>query len=277
MKQLAVLFFLGLVAAVVLACGDTAEPTASAPTPNAGASAGGAVAEPTDTPAPTDTLEPPATARPDDTPIPKPTTPPEPTETTEPADTPTPEPAPTDTPAPTNTPEPPATVQPTATPVPQPTTPPRPTETAEPATPPTPRPEPTATPSPKPTPTPTLTPVPTPTSTPVPMATLEPGPTGGPEPPIARALAPLGGNLLLVAYLDRATQTWQGYDATGDFKPEDIPLPPGMQVPDASEVGILTELVPGTVYTFVVNEEQAVELNGNSYNFYSGGNLIAWR
>ena len=88
---------------------------------------------------------------------------------------------------------------------------------------------------------------------------------------------PLGDNLRLVAYLDRATQTWQVYAPTGDFKPEDIPLPPGMEVPDASEIGVLTALMPGTIYTFVVKDDQTVELNSNSYTFYAGGQYTVWR
>ena len=95
--------------------------------------------------------------------------------------------------------------------------------------------------------------------------------------PIAADLAPLGDNLLFVAYLDRATQTWQVYDPTGNFNPEDIPLPPGMAVPDASEIGALTELEPGEIYTIVLNENTTVELNGNSYTMFADGDFLVWQ
>lgn len=184
-------------------------------------------------------------------------------------------PAPTDTPEPTATsvPEPTATPEPTAIPAPSPTAAPTPTEAPEPTPTATPAPAPTAVPEPTATPVPTATPEPEPTATPAPT----PEPTQEPEPPIAIDLAPLGDNLLLVAYLDRANQKWFVYDATGDFKPEDIPLPPGMGVPEASEIGALSELEPGEIYTFVVNENQTVELGGNSFTFYEGGNLQAWK
>ena len=90
-------------------------------------------------------------------------------------------------------------------------------------------------------------------------------------------MAPLGDNLRFVAFLNRATQKWSVYDATGNFKPEDIPLPPGQAVPDASEIGSLTELVPKEVYYFVVKEKQTAELNGNSMVFYRGNNILQWK
>lgn len=94
---------------------------------------------------------------------------------------------------------------------------------------------------------------------------------------IASDLAPLGDNLRFVAYLDRATQKWFVYDAAGDFKPEDIPLLPGQEVPDESEIGDLTELVPRNIYNFVVRENQTVELNGNEFIFYVGNNPLPWK
>ena len=145
----------------------------------------------------------------------------------------------------------------------------------------TPAPEPTATPEPEPTatqePEPTATLEPEPMATPEPEPTATPEPTAEPKPAIASDLAPLGDNLRFVAYLDRATQKWFVYDATGDFKPEDIPLPPGMTVPDASDIGALTELEPGEVYTIVLNENQVVVLNGNSYNIFADGDFLVWK
>ena len=197
-----------------------------------------------DSPDPTNTPPPPAATQP----------PPEPT------NTPAPEPTavPTEAPAPTAAPMP--------TPVPEPTAAPEPTDTPVPA------PQPTA--APEPTPEPTAAPQPTPEPTPEPTATPEPTPE--PEPSIAATLAPLGDNLRVVAYLDRATQTWSVY-AAGDFSLDDIPFPPGMQVPDPSAIQELTELITGEVYIFVLNEQQTVELAGNSYSIYEGGDYIPWR
>ena len=211
---------------------------------------GGETAEPTDAPAPTVAPTQPAAV---------PTEPPAPADTPVPAATatPAPTPEPTDTPAPA----------PTATSAPEPTA--------------TPEPEPTATTAPEPTatpePAPTATPEPEPTTAPEPTATLTPEPTAEPDLSISSDLAPLGDNLRFVAYLDRATQKWFVYDATGDFRPEDIPLPPGMAVPDASDIGALTELEPGEVYTIVLNENQTVELNGNSYSIFADGDFLVWR
>ena len=210
---------------------------------------GGETPEPTDAPVPTVAPTQPAA---------EPTDPPAPTAT------PAPTPAPTDTPVPAPTAT--SAPEPTATPEPEPTAIPEPTATPEP--------EPTATPEPEPTATPEA---PTATPEPAPTATPAPAPTAEPELPIAADLALLGDNLRLVAYLDRATQSWQVYAPTGDFKPEDIPLPPGMEVPDASEIGVLTALMPGTIYSFVVKDDQTVELNSNSYTFYAGGQYVVWR
>lgn len=211
---------------------------------------GGETAEPTAAPQPTVASTLPAAI---------PTNPPAPADTPVPAptDAPAPKPEPTDTPPPVATAT--SAPTPTATPAPEPTA--------------TPEPAPTATQEPEPTPTPE----PEPTATTEPTATPAPEPTPEPEPAIASDLAPLGDNLRFVAYLDRATQKWFVYDATGHFQPEDIPLPPGMAVPDASDIGALTELVPGAIYTFVVDEGQTVELGGSPYIFYAGSNLLPWQ
>ena len=185
----------------------------------------------------------------------------------EPANTPAPEPTavPTEPPAPTATPVPQATPQPepTATSAPEPTPEPSPTATSAPE--PTPEADPTATPIPDPTPEPTA--VPDPTAV----------PTAEPQLPIAADLAPLGDNLRFVVYLDSATQSFFVYDADGNFTIEDLPLPPGMETPDPSGIGDLTELVPDTVYTFVVKEKQTIELNGRTETFYQGGNFLVWK
>ena len=139
----------------------------------------------------------------------------------------------------------------------------------------TPAPEPTATPQPEPTPTPE--PEPTATLEPEPTATPAPEPTAEPDLSIASDLAPLGDNLRFVAYLDRAIQKWFVYDATGDFKPEDLPLPPRAEAPDPSEIGALTELVTGQIYSFIVNEQQTAQFERFTEIFYAGRNDILWR
>ena len=195
----------------------------------------------------------------------------EPTEATAPIAVATQPPAaPTDTPAPTQVPEPTAapTNTPQATPAPEPTEPP---PTAVPTAPPAPTETPTAVPDP------TATPEPEPTATATPQPTAIPAPTAVPEPSIAADVAPLGNNLLFVAYLDRATQTWQVYDHSGEFKPEDILLPPGMTVPRESDIVALTELIPDEVYIFELIDEQTVEMNGNEYTIYAGGDYVVWR
>ncbi len=166
-------------------------------------------------------------------------------------------PPPADTPVPEPTEAPPATAEPTATP-----------ETTT-------RPEPTATAAPTATAEPTAMPVLA--ATLEPTVIPEPAPTTVPVLPIAADMAPLGDNLRFVAYLERATQTWLVYDADGNFRPEDLPLPPGIGVPDASDIGDLTELTLGQLYTFVVHEGQTAEFNGNSIIFYEGGNLLQWK
>ena len=192
---------------------------------------------------------------------------PEPTSTQPPAE-PTTQPTaePTDTPVPTQAPEP--TAAPTNTRAP--------TAVPEPTEPPAP---PTAEPTVAPDPTAVLAPTAAlePTATPMPTSTPEPEPTPVPESTIAKILAPLGDNLQLLAYQDRATQTWQVYSPTGEFKPEDIPLPPGSAVPDASDIGVLEELIPGEVYTIVLSENQTVELNGNSYTIFAGIDFLVWK
>ena len=207
-------------------------------------------------------------------------------ETSEPTSAPSPAAAATQLPAePTNTPAPEPTAvpteppAPTATPVPQATPQPEPTATSAPET--TPEPSPTATSAPEPTPEPepTATPIPEPTPEPEPTAVPDPTavPTAEPQLPIAADLAPLGDNLRFVVYLDSATQSFFVYDADGSFKPEDIPAPPGMEIPDASAIGVLTELVPDEIYIFVLNEKQTVELAGNSYTIYPNGDYVPWK
>lgn len=213
---------------------------------------GGETAEPTTAPEPTVAPTQPAAAPTD---APAQTNPPVPTDTPEPTDTPAPEPTATQEPTPPTT------------SAPEPTDTPEPTSTATPA------PEPAATQEPTATPAPDPTAAPEPTATPTP----EPEPTAEPELPIAVDLAPLGDNLRFVVYLDRATQSLFVYDADGSFTIEDLPLPPGMDAPDPSGIGELTELMPSMVYTFVVKEKQTVELNGHTETFYAGGNFLQWK
>ena len=139
---------------------------------------------------------------------------------------------------------------------------------------------PTNTPQPSPTPSPTDTPIPEPTDTPEPTPTAEPTstpePTTEPEPAIATDIAPLGDNLLWVAHFDSRTQSLSVYDPSGTFSPEKA-LPPGQDVPDPSEIGQLTTLVPGQIYLFWVEQKQTVELNGQTETFWEGGNQILWK
>ena len=137
--------------------------------------------------------------------------------------------------------------------------------------------QPTGEPAPTAAPVPTATPVPASTATLVPTSRPALAPTAVSQSGISSALAPLGDNLRFVAYLDRATQRWLVFDATGNFKPEGLPLTPQMETPDASDIEILTELEPRGIYTFVVNENHTVELGGISYTFYKGSNLMVWK
>ena len=113
-----------------------------------------------------------------------------------------------------------------------------------------------------------------PTATPEPTPTVEP--TQKPELPIALTLASLGDNLLWVAFFDSRTQSLSAYDPSGTFSPE-MALPPGQDAPDPSEIGQLTELMPGKIYFFWIGENQTVEIDGNVVDFYQGGNQIFWR
>ena len=248
MKLFAILILSGLLAITIIACGgDSASPTN---TP--GTAAGSAQA--TQPPAPTSTTAPEPTVAP--TEAPEPTAMPKPTAT--------------EAPAPTAMPDPTALPDPTTPPTPEPTATTAPTPTA------TPKPEPTATPQPEAT----ATPEPDPTATPEPTTTPTPTPTPEPDPtpvlPIAEDLAPLGDNLLWVAYFEGATQTLSAYDPSGTFKPEDA-LPPGLSVPDPSEIGELTELVSLRIYNVMVSEGMEVELNGAIVTLYAGLNSLFWR
>ena len=173
--------------------------------------------------------------------------------------------------APTNTPAPEPTPVPTDTPV---SAAPQPTATAEPAS--APIPEPAVTlPSPA-TEEPTATLEPEPTPAPEPTATLDPAPTAAPLDPIAADLAPLGDNLLFVAYFDSATQRWSVFDPSGSFSPDQLSLPGEQKAPDASQIGQLTELTSKTIYDIRIRENQAVILKGSQIILYKGTNPIQW-
>ena len=167
---------------LLFACGESAPPLASTPTPMSDPRIASTTIAPGPTspaPSPTLTVEPssaapnralaptaPLSAPPTHTPTPSPT----PTLTPTPTNTSPPSPTPTLTPTPTNT----------STPSPTPTLTPTPTNTS------TPSPTPTLTPTPTntstPSPTPTLTPTPTNTPTPSPTPTPTPTPTNTPTP-----------------------------------------------------------------------------------------------
>ena len=202
---------------------------------------GSETAEPANTPVPATPTQP--AASPTVVPVVAPTA------TTSPTQAPTPEPLPTDTPVPE--PEPTAAPEPTATQ------------------------EPTVTPEPTPTLAPAHTATPEPTAVPEPLATSEPTPE--PELPIATDLAPLGDNLLWVAYFDNRTKQWSVYDHSGTFSPDKLPLPPGENVPDASAVGPLTELLVKSIYWISLSESQTVQLGDQTQTFSAGANFIAWK
>ena len=122
---------------------------------------------------------------------------------------------------------------------------------------------------------PAHTATPEPTAVPEPLATSEPTPE--PELPIATDLAPLGDNLLWVAYFDNRTKQWSVYDHSGTFSPDKLPLPPGENVPDASAVGPLTELLVKSIYWISLSESQTVQLGDQTQTFSAGANFIAWK
>ena len=244
MKRFAFLVFTVILALGLIACDESSTREASTvPTATPSSSAASAdatqpaAADPTDTPAPDPTDV--AAVAPD------PTDTPQPTVQQEPTIAPTEEAAAKD--AATSAPDPTAT-----------------------AVPPAPTPVPTATTVSAPTLAPAATPEPTQAPEP------EPDPTPAADLPIAAELAPLGDNLRFVAQLDRATQKWSVYDADGNFTPDDLPLLPGMERPDASQISSLTELVQGRVYSFFVHENQTAELNGRSFTLYQGNNPLPW-
>ena len=141
---------------------------------------------------------------------------------------------------------------------------------------PTATPAPTAVPTPAPTNTPMVEPTATPEPTPAPERTSTPEPTPKLELAIATDVAPLGDNLQWVAHFDARTQSLSVYDPSGTFSPEKA-LPPGQDAPDPSEIGQLTVLVPRQIYLFWVEQKQTVELNGQSEDFWEGGNQILWK
>ncbi len=149
---------------------------------------------------------------------------------------------------------------------------------------PTPEPEPAPgfSPTPEPEPTSELSPTLEPESTSELSPTLEPESTSelSPAPesgqPIALALEPLGDNLLWVLHIDNELQRLSTYDPMGTFSVEQA-LPPGREAPSASEIGELTQLVSGQIYSIRVAENQTVELNGQIVTLYKGVNPIFWR
>ena len=187
------------------------------------------------------------------------------------------------TPAPTNTTAPEPTPLPTDTPKPTPATVSTDTSVREPTS----TTEPTATPEPtaEPMTPPTLEATATSTAVPTPATTFAPEPTSAPERtqatvpalPIAVEMAPLGDNLLFVAYFNRATQMWSVYDANGNFSPDDLALLPGQEVPDISEIDGLTALKPNQIYSFHVSQEQTADLNNQPITFFPGSNPILWK
>ena len=237
MRKLVVIFLIGLALAAIIACG-------------------GESAEPTSTTVPAAATEAPTPVP--DTPAPAPTATPVPTQ------------APTEAPQPTRAPEPTSTPEPTATTVP--------TATPEPTEAPTATPEPTSAPEPTATTVPTATPEPTeePTATPEPTAApATPAPTAAPANPVVGDLAPLGSNLLWVAHFSNETKEWSVYDPSGAFEPGQLPLA-GQEAPDASDIRELSALMPGQIYSFMMDEAQNAELGGVSRSLPAGLSWMLW-
>jgi len=133
----------------------------------------------------------------------------------------------------------------------------------------------TSTPPPPPTPievpAPAATAVPTSTAT---AAVLQPDGL-----PIDVGLAPLGANLQWVAFFDNRTQGWFVYDPSGTFTVDAlVPIsPPGLTIPeDVSDLGTLTQLVPGSLYIVSVVEGQNPVLGGRILPLSPGVNFVKW-
>ena len=94
--------------------------------------------------------------------------------------------------------------------------------------------------------------------------------------PVAAALAPLGSNLLWVAYYDNATKQWSVYDPSGAFSPDLLILPPGQAVPSPSEIGALTHVVPRKIYWMNISRDQTVTLGGAVRTLTAGANSVSW-
>ncbi len=94
--------------------------------------------------------------------------------------------------------------------------------------------------------------------------------------PVAAALAPLGANLRWAAYYDNATKQWSVYDPSGAFSPDLLLLPPDQSVPSRSSIGVLTHLVPRTVYGVYISRDETVTLRGTARNLTAGINSVSW-
>ena len=93
--------------------------------------------------------------------------------------------------------------------------------------------------------------------------------------PLAEAFAPLGSNLLWVAYFKSETQSWLVYNPSGSFSPDQLQTPFGP--PDPSSIGELTHMVAGNIYTLAVDQGQSVTLGGKPRNLTTGVNyFLVW-
>jgi len=99
-----------------------------------------------------------------------------------------------------------------------------------------------------------LTPTPQPTPTPTP----DPTPDQGVQPSLG--LEPLGDNLVRLWSHDDATGTWSFYDPDPVF----------------AESNTLTELVLDQIYWILLQQDQAVTLNGRDRRLIAGWNFIHW-
>ena len=107
----------------------------------------------------------------------------------------------------------------------------------------------------------------TPEPTPVPTLTSM---------PISAALAPLGDNLLWA--FTNFMPPWSVYDPSGAFSLDQISsLMPRLSPPDESEIAPLTNLKTGWIYFLSVEQDQTVQLNGNTFILKEGVNVIGWK
>ena len=91
--------------------------------------------------------------------------------------------------------------------------------------------------------------------------------------PVAEAFAPLGSNLLWVAYFDPNTLDLSVYDPSNSFSVEKLSVPFTL---DPSSIGNLTHVVAGGIYYVSANDKQTVTLGGRPKTLVKGITIISW-